>query len=63
MRITSRGKIVACLHDDKHFDLSHCWNGKKLDTQTADRLLRQAVDQKPEVGPRGQSLTMLSLGG
>jgi cyclic pyranopterin phosphate synthase len=63
MRITSRGKIVACLHDDKHFDLSDCWDGKRLDTHTADKLLRRAIDEKPEVGPRGQTLTMLSLGG
>lgn len=63
MRVTSRGVIVACLHDNKHFDVMPFWDGHRFDTAAADRVLRQALDAKPAVGPRGQSFTMLTLGG
>lgn len=63
MRVTSKGVVVACLHDNKHFDLMPCWNGKHLDVDAADIILRRALDEKPAEGPRGQTLTMLNIGG
>lgn len=63
MRITSRGAIVACVHDPTRFDLSSHWDGRRFDTKSADEILRTAVENKPAEGPRTQSLTMLSLGG
>ena len=63
MRITSRGAIVACVHDPAQFDLSACWDGRHLDTRSADKILRTAVENKAAEGPRTQSLTMLTLGG
>lgn len=63
IRITSRGKIVACVHDDKSFDLTQFWDGKSIDLQRANAVLHQAVLAKPEVGPQGQSLPMIALGG
>ena len=63
IRITSQGRIIACVHDRKHFDLNRWWDGCRLNTSGADATLREAVQGKPEVGPRNQSITMLSLGG
>ncbi len=63
LRVTSHGAIVACVHDDRRFDLSPSWDGGCLDLAKADATLRLALLGKPEVGPRAQSLTMLALGG
>ncbi len=63
IRITSRGTVVACVHDATSFDLHPFWDGTSLDARGADGILRRAVLGKPEVGPRGQSLTMVALGG
>ncbi len=63
IRITSRGAIVACLHDSKRLDLSQWWDGLVLDVDRADTTLRKAINEKAAVGPLSQSLTMLSLGG
>ncbi|MFQ5807776.1 MAG: GTP 3',8-cyclase MoaA [Phycisphaerae bacterium] len=63
LRVTARGLIVACVHDDNHLDLSRCWDGRVLDARGADAVLRSAVNGKPAVGSPAQSLTMLSLGG
>ncbi len=63
LRVTSRGAIVACVHDSKRFDLSAHWNGRTLDISRADAILHAAVRGKPAVGPGGQLLSMLSLGG
>ncbi len=63
IRITSNGKIVACVHDATSFDLTSCWNGTSLHVEDADKVLHRAVLAKPEVGPRKQSLNMVALGG
>lgn len=63
LRVTSRGKLVACLHDDRRFDLTRWWDGHVLDIARADAVVCTAAASKPEQGPRHQSLTMLSLGG
>lgn len=63
LRVTSRGVVVACLHDNTHFDLAEFWDGKALNIESADALLRKAIDGKPEQGSPSQSLTMLTLGG
>jgi cyclic pyranopterin phosphate synthase len=63
IRVTSRGQLFACLHDDKHFDLTRWWDGQVFDIARADVVVSTAAASKPEVGPRRQSLTMLSLGG
>ncbi|MEE9296760.1 MAG: GTP 3',8-cyclase MoaA [Phycisphaerae bacterium] len=63
IRITSRGAIVACLHDSKSLDLIQWWDGRVLDVDRADGTLRKAINDKAAVGPLSQSLTMLSLGG
>jgi len=63
LRVTSRGSLVACLLDDKNFDLSRCWDGRAIDFDRAEAMLRLAVEGKPAIGPREQSLTMLTLGG
>lgn len=63
LRITSSGWLVPCLHDVSRFDLRTCWDGTRLDVNAADTLLRKAILEKPLVGPRTQSVTMLSLGG
>jgi hypothetical protein len=68
LRVTSRGRIVACVHDSKSFDLSRAWDGKTFNTTLANGQLRAAADAKlPEgprtEGPRVQSLTMLTMGG
>jgi cyclic pyranopterin phosphate synthase len=63
LRVTSQGMLVACLHDNRHFDLKPWWNGHALAIAGADAALRATVAGKPAVGSRSQSLTMLSLGG
>ncbi len=63
IRITSSGKIVACVHDSTSFDLASCWNGTTLHIEDADKVLHRAILAKPEIGPRKQSLNMVSLGG
>ena len=63
IRITSRGQIVACVHDGASFDLSRYWSGTSLQVEDADDVLSRAIDTKPIVGPRKQALTMVTLGG
>ena len=63
LRITSRGAIVACIHDDRRFSLLPCWNGIELDQRRADAIVRQAAADKPAKGPSSQSLTMIAIGG
>ncbi len=63
LRITSHGALVACLHDDRRFDVTRFWDGNVLDTDGAEAVLEHAIQSKPEVGPQTQSLAMLSLGG
>lgn len=63
LRVTARGVIVACVHDNRHFDLIRHWDGHTLDIGGADATLRLAVRGKPEVGPSRQSLGMIALGG
>lgn len=63
IRVTSRGKLVACVHDNRHFDLMRCWNGRRLDEGHASGILRESLLLKPAVGLRSQSLTMIALGG
>ena len=63
LRITHRGELVPCVQDHKSFDLSQWWDGRTFDANAADGTLLEAVRNKPEVGPRTQSFTMLSLGG
>lgn len=63
IRITSRGRIVACVHDGTTFDLQECWNGASLRVEDADEVLNHAILAKPIVGPRKQSLAMVALGG
>ncbi|MCH9001490.1 MAG: GTP 3',8-cyclase MoaA [Planctomycetes bacterium] len=63
IRVTSSGVLVACLHEPERFSLADCWRGQSLDESLADQLLHQAIRNKPQVGSRSQSLTMLSLGG
>ncbi len=63
LRITSRGQIIACVHDKNRFDLNQAWDGRRLDIKAADGMLMEAVMNKPAVGPRNQGLTMLAMGG
>ncbi len=63
MRITSGGAIVACVHDNRRFDLSPCWVGSRLNQENANTILREALFHKPADGPRSQSLSMITLGG
>ncbi len=63
LRITSRGQIVACVHDKNRFDLNQAWDGRRLNIDVADGMLMEAVMHKPAVGPRNQGLTMLAMGG
>ncbi len=63
IRVTSRGAVVACVHEDRHFDLTRCWNGRRLDEVHADTILEEAILHKPAEGSRSQSLTMIALGG
>ena len=63
IRVTSSGALIACLHEPERFSLADCWRGETLDETLADQLLHQAIRNKPQVGSRSQTLTMLSLGG
>jgi GTP 3',8-cyclase len=63
MRITSRGAIVACVHDNRHFDMVECWDGRRLNEKLADKILSESILHKPAEGSRSQSLTMIALGG
>lgn len=63
IRVTSRGLIVACLHDSRHFDLTPYWDGQTFDTDGAVAVLSAAVAGKPELGPCAQALPMVALGG
>ncbi len=63
LRITSRGRIVACIHDGTGFDLAEFWDGSELCVHDADEVLSRALRGKPKEGPRRQSLAMVSLGG
>ena len=63
LRITARGALVPCLHDAQSYDLMPFWDGEQLDVAGVDALVLRAVKNKAAEGPRGQSLTMLSLGG
>ncbi|MCP4593746.1 MAG: GTP 3',8-cyclase MoaA [bacterium] len=63
IRITHRGRLVPCLHDERGVDLARWWDGRTLDTRGADGTLSAALQTKPALGPQNQSVTMLSLGG
>ena len=63
IRITSRGAVVACVHDNRHFGLTECWDGERFNEERANEILRESVLHKPAVGSRSQSLTMIALGG
>lgn len=63
MRVTSHGLMIACLHDNRSFDITRFWNGETFDEQGADAVLHEAVSNKPEKGTPRQTLTMLSIGG
>jgi cyclic pyranopterin phosphate synthase len=63
LRLTSHGQLVPCVHDRSRVSLMPAWDGQNLDISMADSLLATAVAAKPEVGPRNQAITMMSLGG
>lgn len=63
IRITSGGRIVACVHDGTSLGLQEFWDGTRLHTQGADEVLHRAILAKPEVGPRKQTFSMVTLGG
>jgi cyclic pyranopterin phosphate synthase len=63
LRVTSGTKLVACVHDNRHFDLSPAWSGFRFDARLADTVLRAALISKPKSGTMGQTLTMLTIGG
>ncbi len=63
IRITSRGAIVACVHDNRHFDLADFWDGNRFDEELANKVLDESILRKPTEGSRSQSLTMMALGG
>jgi cyclic pyranopterin phosphate synthase len=63
IRITHEGRIVACVHDGRQFDLQLWWDGRTLNVAGADQTLRAAVQSKPAIGPQTQSATMMALGG
>ncbi len=63
LRVTSGKGLVPCLHDSTCFDLGRFWDGQRLDENGADEVLQEAVRQKPEQGPRCQTVPMISLGG
>jgi len=63
IRITSSGRIVACVHDGTSLGLRKFWDGKKLHIQGANEVLLRAILAKPEEGPRQQTLSMVTLGG
>ena len=63
IRITARGSVVACVHDSRHHELNDCWDGQRFDAAEADRILKNAIMEKPAKGPNSQTVTMISLGG
>ena len=63
MRLSAAGKLVPCLHDNRTVSLADAWDGRRIDTEAADRMLAEAVAAKPSVGPRNQSMTMVTIGG
>ncbi len=63
LRVTSRGQLVTCLHDDRYYDLSRWWNGQTLDVEGADATLSSAINEKPASGAFVQLLCMQALGG
>lgn len=63
LRVTSRGHLVACLHDRNKIELISAWDGARLDEEAANVLLHRAIAAKPEVSPQNQSVPMIALGG
>ena len=63
LRVTARGQLVSCLHDDRRYDLRRWWNGHELDYAGADTTLRAALAEKPAAGVAAQPACMRSLGG
>jgi cyclic pyranopterin phosphate synthase len=63
LRVTARGQLVSCLHDDRRYDLTRWWDGRTLDSTGADTTLRTAVADKPAAGVAAQPACMRSLGG
>ncbi len=63
LRITARGELVTCLHDDRRYDLRRWWDGRTLDRAGADATLRAALTDKPAAGVTAQPVCMRSLGG
>jgi GTP 3',8-cyclase len=43
IRITSHGAVVACVHDNRRLDTSKCWNGRRLDEERANEILKQVI--------------------
>lgn len=63
IRITSRGALVACVHDNRIFDLNSSWDGRSLNVSRADEILLRAVMTKPAQGAGSQTMSMISIGG
>lgn len=63
MRLSAAGRLVPCLHDRRTVSLADAWDGRRIDAEAADRMLAEAVAAKPSVGPRNQSMTMVTVGG
>ncbi|MEW6198483.1 MAG: GTP 3',8-cyclase MoaA [Planctomycetota bacterium] len=63
LRVTARGQLITCLHDDRRYDLRRWWDGHRLDYAGADTTLRAALADKPVAGFVAQSACMRSLGG
>jgi cyclic pyranopterin phosphate synthase len=63
LRVTSRGQLVTCLHDDRRYNLARWWDGRTLDVEGANATLRAALNDKPASGAAVQPLCMRSLGG
>lgn len=63
LRLTSQGWLVACVQDRKRFDLNPWWDGHDLNIAGAEATLHAALKAKPEIGPRDQDITMLTMGG
>ncbi len=63
LRFTAEGDLVPCVHDPRHYSIRQCWDGARLDTTAAGRILATAIGAKLPEGPKSQSLIMLTLGG
>lgn len=63
VRITSRGLLVPCLHDDRKYDLNVCWDGASFDRRRGESILNEALGNKPKEGSHEQSLAMVAIGG